>query len=438
MIAPRPLVLVLALSAPGAHARAQESVPLTLAEAVERARGASPRMDELRALSAAAAADLRGARAGRLPLVDAFASFVRHSDVPELVLDVPGRAGPLFPNIPRHYRARAEMALPLYTGGRVEGAIDAARHQLAAAEKDVDAGLGDLVLEATTAYWRLVAAREAARVLAESIASYDADLKRVRDRAEVGMAARSDVLSVQVDRDRAELGRLEAENAAALAHEDLVRLLDLPAGARVDPVEPLLAAAAEPEPTDALVARALEGRPEIASLRARVAAGEGRVRIARSASRPQAQVGAGYEYARPNARIVPPADRFDDAWSVGVSVSLRVFDGGRTSAAVARAEAETDAARQRLADVERRVRLDVASGALDLQTRRAALVVADRTLESAQENLNVAQDRYREGLVPASELLDAQERLLRAGLDRTRAATEVRQARAALDRAVGR
>jgi len=432
-------LLVLTLVALAAHARAEERVPLTLTEAVERARGASPRLDELRARSAAAAADLRGAKAGRLPLVDLAASFTRFSSVPELVLDVPGRVPEtVFPNIPNQSRLRAELSQPLYTGGRVRGAIDAATHQLAAARKDVDAGLEDLVLETTIAYWKLVAAREAERVVAESIRSYESNLKQVRDRAEVGLAARGDVLSVQVDRDRAELSRLEAENTAALANEDLVRLLALPAGARVEPVEPLLAAAETIEPTDLLVARALDGRPEIDALRARVAAGEGRAKIAGALRRPQASVAAGYDYARPNSRILPLSAEFDDSWSVGVNLSWRVFDGGRAAAAVARARAETDADRQRLADLERHVRLEVTANALDLRTRWAGLAVADRTLESARENVKVAEDQYREGVIAASDLLDAQARLLDAGLARTRAMTEVRQARALLDRAVGR
>ena len=52
--------------------------------------------------------------------------------------------------------------------------------------------------------------------------------------------------------------------------------------------------------------------------------------------------------------------------------------------------------------------------------------------------MRVSQDRYREGLIPASELLDAQQRLLQAGLSLTRSYTQLRQARANLDRAVGR
>jgi outer membrane protein TolC len=105
---------------------------------------------------------------------------------------------------------------------------------------------------------------------------------------------------------------------------------------------------------------------------------------------------------------------------------------------VARARAEAEAARQKLADRERRVRLDVTASALDLKTRRAAVQVAERNLEAARENVRVSQDRYREGLIPSSELLDAESRLLQSGLARTRTATQLQQARASLDRAVGR
>jgi outer membrane protein TolC len=105
---------------------------------------------------------------------------------------------------------------------------------------------------------------------------------------------------------------------------------------------------------------------------------------------------------------------------------------------VAQARAHADAALRQLDDFERRVRLDVTAAALDLASRRAALEVAERNLEAARENVRVSQDRYREGLIPASELLDAQQRLLQSGLSRTRSSTQLRQAWANLDRAVGR
>jgi outer membrane protein len=426
-------------SPPPAQAPLPGSVALTLAEAVEQAKAHSPRLEQLRALSQAAEAGVRGARAGRLPVVDLQASYFRNSRVAEFGLALPG--GPtllVFPNLQDRYTTFAGLSQPLYTGGRVAGQIEAARHEALAAGKDVEAGLSDLVLETVTAYWDLVSARENERVLAESIASYEADLKQVRDRFDVGMAARNDVLNVQVERDQAELSRLQAANNAGVANENLVRLLGLPPGSRVEPTDSAAEAAPLDESLEGLVSQALAARPEIAGLRARASAAEAAVRIAGSARRPQASLDAGFDYARPNVRILPLTDTWKDSWRVGVSVSFQAFDGGRTSAAVAQAQGQADAAHRQLEDVERRVRLQVTAGTLDLSSHRAALAVAERNLEAARENVRVSQDRYREGLIPASELLDAESRLLQSSLSRTRSATSLRQARANLDRAVGR
>jgi outer membrane protein TolC len=115
-----------------------------------------------------------------------------------------------------------------------------------------------------------------------------------------------------------------------------------------------------------------------------------------------------------------------------------VFDWGRTRAARHRAEAQTESLRQRLEDLDRRIRLDVTSRVLEVRSAQAAIPVAERSVESARENLRVASDRYREGLIPSSERLDAEIALQRAELDRAETLARLRLALASLDRAVGR
>lgn len=414
-------------------------VRLTLDEALERARTASPRLESLSALEQAAEAARRGALAERLPLVDLAAGYTRNSDVDEFRITLPGLGTrTLFPNLPNNYRLHAGAALPLYTGGRVESAIAAAGHQREAAALDRTGALNDLLLETRTAYWGLVTARESERVLREAVASYEGHLKDARNRFEVGIAASNEVLSVQVERDRAELARLQAENAADVVNASLVRLTGLPPGTRIEPVEPLAVPETPAAETEALVAAALEARPEVQALEARAQAARVAVEIQRSASRPQANLAVGYDYANPNPRIFPQTDSFRGSWSAGVTVSLRAFDGGRVAAAAAQATAQAEALERQVEDLKSRLRLEVTSRALDLRTARAAAAVAARNLEAARENLRVARDRYQEGVVPSSELLDAETALLRAGLDQTSAATQVRIALANLDRAVGR
>jgi outer membrane protein TolC len=417
-------------------------VRLTLAQALSRAREASAHLAELRSLAAAAGAGLNGARAERLPKIDASASYTRQSDVPELRLTLPGLGTEtVFPNIPDNYRGHLGLELPLYTSGRIANAVTANARQLTAANQDVQQGRADVEQETAAAYWALVTARDSERVLAASLADYDAHLKESRDRRDLGMAASNEVLAVQVQREQAELARLQAASSAAVANANLQRLLDLPPGSGVEPVEPLAEPAAAPpatEPPEALVAAAEAARPEIVALRSRIGAGRANAAATRAGLWPQANLSAGYDYANPNPRILPLEPRWKGSWSVGAVVSLSLFDGGRTAAAAAQIDAQADALDHRLEDLERRVRLEVTQRLLELSTARQAAAVAVANLDSAHENVRVARDRYHEGVIPSSELLDAETALLRAGLDRTNALAQVRVALANLERAVGR
>lgn len=432
-------ILWIAVLLAAAAAQAETTVRLTLAEALERARASSPRLESLSALERAAEAAGRGARAERLPLADLSGGYTRNSDVDEFRLTLPGvGTRTLFPNLPNSYRLHAGASLPLYTGGRVESAIAAADRQREAAALDRSGAVNDLLLETQTAYWGLVTARESERVLGDSVATFEAHLKDARNRFEVGTAASNEVLSVQVERDRAELARLQAENAVLVVNENLIRLVGLPPGSRVEPAEPLAAPPSTAGDTEALVAAALDARPEVRALAARAQAARAVVEIQKSASRPQANLALGYDYANPNPRIFPQTDAFRGTWSAGVTVAIRAFDGGRTAAAAAQAAAQADALDRQLEDLKSHLRLEVTSRTLDLRTAQAALTLAGRNLEAARENLRVVRDRYQEGVVSSSELLDAETVLLRAGLDQTSAATQLRVALANLDRAVGR
>ncbi len=344
---------------------------------------------------------------------------------------------PIFPDIPDNWRARATLGLPLYTGGRLTAAIEAAQRQLDASGKDTQAAQADLRLETAVAFWVLVNGRESVRVLSEGLAAYDQHLQDARNRVEQGLAASNELLAVQVERDRAELQRLLARSAARSAEANLQRLLDLPASTAIEPVP---GEAVAPPPSldrEALAQAALRARPELEAVRARLRAAEATVRVQRAARLPQAALLGGFDYARPNPRVLPPTDSWHDTWSLGVSVGFTAFDGGRISAATAQAQAQADAARQGALDLERRVRLEVAQRVLDVETAAAARGVAEQGLVSARENVRVARDRYREGVIPSSELLDAETGLLRAGLALTEAENGLRLALDGLDRAVG-
>jgi outer membrane protein len=434
---------ILSLGPAGAEGegRSEATSPLrlTLAEAVERAVATAPRVRQRLAFERGAEADVRLARAARMPQVGISAGYSRLSDVPELTLSIPG-APPrvLFPNIPDNYRTHAGLDLPLFSGGRIGAFVDLALRERAAAAADVDTDRGDTIVEVRTAYWTLVTARETVRVLNEALLAYDGHLRDAENRERFGMAARNEVLAVRVERERAELSRLRATNAAEVAEANLARLIDSEPGRPIETADVLEGGEITRAATATLVGVALEARAERRALAAHVQAAEARVRLERAAFLPQVTVSAAYDYSNPNRTIVPPEASWRDTWSLGVNVGLNVFDGGKASAATAKARAQVEGLRAQLEDVTRRIRLQVTERALGLDAARATVAVAERNLESASENRRVAADRYREGVIASSDLLDAEVALLRAGLDRAESLAAVRLAAAGLERAVGR
>ncbi len=442
----RPLILFLLLTTAGTQLLAGEPAALnplaqrlTLDDAIARARANSARLDSFSALTRAAGEAVRNAQAGRRPELDLQAAYSRNSNVPELILASPG-APPrtIFPNLPNQWRTHVGASLPLYTGGRIQNQIGAAREALKATASDRAAAENDLVAQTHTAYVNVLFARETARVLREAIASYDAHLKDARARQEVGLAAGHDVLAVTVERERAELGRVLADNAKAITIENLLRLVGLPPGSEVELEDAPAAPAAAAEGLEGQVKRASAGRFELEALRARIRSLEATTRVARSSARPQAGLQAGIDYSNPNPRLLPLSGEWKDSWSVGLNVSWKILDGGRSSAAAAQTEAQTDALRAQLKDLESLIRLDVTTRRLALESALAGKAVALRGIEAARDAVRVSKDRYLEGVLSSSELLDAETRLLRAQLEGTQAEAQIQTALADLTRAVGR
>ncbi len=121
-----------------------------------------------------------------------------------------------------------------------------------------------------------------------------------------------------------------------------------------------------------------------------------------------------------------------------MSVSWALWDGGRTRAAVAEADAAATAIRQRLADLDTVLDLEVRQRLIELASAESAIGAAADAVRAAAEARRVIEDRYTAGVATTTDVIDAQLALLQAELDRARALADVRLAEARLDRAVGR
>jgi len=419
---------------------AQEPIRLTLQEAQARAQNASHRLAELRAREAAAVASVDVRAAADQPNVALQAGYTRTNHVTEFVVPSAAGAPPrvLYPDVPDNWRTRIDLQWPIYTGGRTDALERSARAEASAMTAEVSAARADLRLEVARAFWALVTARSSIGVLDRAVERAEAHVGDVRERLKAGLVPPNELASAEAQAARQRMLAIEARNQRDVASADLARLIGESVVIPIEPAATLEIGTGTAAALEALVADARANRDDRRALERRIDAADERRSAASAGSLPTVAVVGGFDYARPNPRIFPRADRWDDSWDIGVSLSWSLWDGGRTKAEVAEAAASAEAVRQRLAEFDSVLAVEVRQRLLEIESGRAAIAAADESLRSAEEARRVVSERFRAGVLTHTEVLDAQLALLQAELDRTRALANVRLSEARLERAIGR
>jgi outer membrane protein TolC len=416
-----------------AAALAQPAQPLTLEEAIARAIETSHRLGEARAREQGALAAVEIRRAAERPTVNLTGSYTRTNHVDPFF--VPGPGGlprVIYPDIPDNYFTRTSFQWPIYTFGRTDMLERAAEAEARAVAAEIEVARADLRLEVTRAYWALVTANESVRVLQEALERANAHLRDVKAMFDQGLIPPNDVSIVEAQRSREQMQLIEAQNVYAGVLEELRRLTGLPN------TEIVLPPALSATPSGSAGAPGTPERAERRALLERVTAAEELKDAAETGRKPTIATNGGFDYANPNPRIFPRIGEWRQSWDLAVSVNWPVWDGGRSKAEAAQAAATASATRERLADLDSVIALDVRQRQLDIESAKAAIAAAEDAVRSAREARRVVDERFRVGVATNTEVLDAQVALLQAELDRTRGIANLRLAEARLERALGR
>jgi outer membrane protein len=437
------LCALLALVGAAGPATAQDApgpvVRLTLDEAQARALEASHRLAEARARGTVAQAAIAAREAAERPLVSASAGYTRTNHV--VPFFVPGPTGlprAIYPDVPDNYRSRLDLQWPIYNGGRSDALEQAARAEAGAVTADIDTARADLRLEVARAFWAVVTARAAVAVLDEALERAGVNVNDARQRLNAGLVAPNDVASAEAQQARQRMLLVEAQNQRDVASADLARLAGLEPSQTIEPVAELQRPAGAGQTFDALAREGLARRPERKALELRITAADLQKAAAGAGRKPVIAAAAGVDYARPNPKIFPRADRWEESWDAGVNVTWSLWDGGRVAADVAQAAGAASAVRERLREFDSVLAVEVRQRSLDISSGTAAIAAADEAVRAATEARRVVGERYRAGVIAQGDVLDAELQLLQSQLDRTRALASVRLAEARLDRVLGR
>lgn len=376
---------------------------------------------------------------------------------------------------PSYYFSRYSVGLSYQLSGstllepsRTRAARDATEAQIAATIVALDA-------QVTRAYLEVLRRQEEVVLAEQQLERARFDLRMASGRSEVGQATALDVMQAELQVGRAEVALLQARGAVETARLRLLQQMGV--DARADREMALTTAFEMREPgweREELYRTALRQNPTLRSRRSTAEASETGVEIARSAYYPTLSLSAGIsgftrqagdtdpliaqarsqiaglaanceaqnEIFRRLADPLPLQDctRFtftddmrrsivarNDAFpldftrqppSASLTVSLPLFQGFSRHRQLQAARLQRDDARQQEREQELALAADVAIGLSAVRTAYRSAVLERRNQTYANEQLRLAQERYRLGAITFVDLVEAE--TVKAQADRQR------------------
>ncbi|WP_321949377.1 efflux transporter outer membrane subunit [Paraburkholderia sp. J10-1] len=288
--------------------------------------------------------------------------------------------------------------------GKVRNEVKAGEASSVASEADIASLQLSLQAKLATTWFDLLGLDQQSKLLDDTIAAYRHALELTESRHRGGIASSLDVSRAQTQLASAQAAADDVSARRALYEHAIATLIGVPASqfnVAPDTIRPHM-----PNLPAGLPSSLLERRPDIAAAERRVAAANAQIGVAKAAFFPDLSLGldGGFQSDTFSPWIVAP----NEMWSIGPTLMMTIFDGGRRAAVVRGAQAK-------LAENGAQYKATVLNAFQQVEDNLALLhhlgdeaQREDEALTAAQRTLTLSMSRYRDGVVSYLDVVTAQ------------------------------
>jgi len=404
------LGLVWSLTAAVPAAAAATPPALDLKEALRLAWKANPTMQISRLQSLIAGEEVVRARSGFLPTVKSEVSQTIYdneiqSKVPSGT--IPGQTGSLsFPTTNRNFwSSKTYIDQTVFdfwgTPSRYQAAVLGKSASLLDTAKTRD----DLFLNVSKGYFSTLRAQKLEVVAQQDVADLKAHLKIARDQYEFGVVTYNDVLQAEVSLADAEQRLIVAKTDTIDIRSALNKVLALPVSAPTVLKDEKLET--RPWGLEQATDEALKQRSDLKASVNRIQQQEKVVTQTRAQFFPRIYAQAGQTWQQNDFLL------HDTQWYGIFGMQWTLFSGLDTKAQVAQAKLRVNQLQEQQKDLDEQVRLDVQNAYLKVKETADRIRVTEKAVTQAEENLRLNEERYKESVGTATDVIDAETLLTR-------------------------
>ena len=322
------------------------------------------------------------------------------------------------------------MSLLLFDFGKTKATADMSKRIYESTLANLDETINTIIFDVKEAYYALLHAIEKQNVYADSVKSYELQLRQAEAFYQIGTKPKIDVTMAQYNLGNAQLGYIKATNEVKLASAQLNNAMGLPGEENYKVLDKLDMKKYDYD-FSTVLNKAYQTRPELISYRKKAKASEMMVRASRRSFFPnlegvgQYQVGGGAHFG----------DEY--GWTVGAQLTYTNTNLMYMKKQVDEAKATHKKDVADLDIAEQNVYLEVKQASINLKNAQESIPVTALSLKHAQEQYRLASGRYQTGVGDAIELKDSEITYRNARLDYLSALLQYNVSVANLERVIG-
>ncbi|MBP7357797.1 MAG: TolC family protein [Prevotella sp.] len=335
------------------------------------------------------------------------------------------------------YTASVMFTQPIYMGGKIIAVNRLAEYTEQFTFNDTEAKQQAIIYDIDNAYWTVVSLshkQKLSQSYLQLVKKLDSDVNKM---IKEGVATRSDGLKVDVKLNEAEMMQTQVDDGLELSKMYLCQLCGLPMDEKIKLVDEETNDLNVVEASyDANTQVAMDARPELKMLKNAVDMSKEVTKIIRADFLPQLALTGGYTMTNPN--LYNGFERkFSGFWSIGVMLTVPVWNWGEGVYKVRAARGATNIADMELSDAREKVELQVNQNSFKVKEANKRYTMASKNTERADENLRCATLGFKEGVIQSSTVLEAQTAWLQAQSQKIDAGIEVKLTQVGLKKALG-
>ena len=330
------------------------------------------------------------------------------------------------------------LTQPIYMGGAIVAANKMADLSEQMTANQTEQQRQQTIYDVDQAYWQVVSLTHKKR-LAESYLQLVRQLESDVSRMVIeGVATRSDLLSVGVKVNEAEMNVTKVNDGLVLSKMLLCQRIGLPVSDQItltDESSQEIVATEETALTPN-VTLAMNLRPELRMLLNTVDISKQSTRLLRATGLPQIALTGGYAVSNPNT-LNGFEKKFGGFWNVGIMARVPLWNWGDVRYKVRASKGATAIASLELEEAREKIELQVSQNAFRVDEAYKRLAMARSDIRHADENLRTANLGFKEGVISTTAVMEAQTAWLQAQSQQIDAEIDVRLSQTDLQKALG-